>query len=127
MEAGERAGWIAVLEAHYGRFLGLHVRQTAQELQKAADSVRDGKHLLLGHGLRPEEVLQKMIKVSVEVLLKDADEARQAVMMAKQVRDDELANFVRWNTLPAWREQMIGLGYQWDDEAMRWLVPGDDL
>jgi hypothetical protein len=126
--SADRANLIAVLEAHYGRIQALHVKQTAQELQKAAKRIADGTHpQLTGESQAPrrtaEELLQHVIRVSCEQIYKDLEEARQALTAAARVRDDELQYFVNWRTLPQWREQMIKLGYSWDDENMRWIGP----
>jgi len=123
----DRAGLFAVLEAHYGRLMALHVKQTANELQKAADSVAEGRHAMVRRGVEPAEVLQRAIRVSVREIVKDVDEARQVLMVARQVKDDELQYFVNWRTNTKWREEMERLGYRWDDEAMRWLMPGWDI
>lgn len=129
MNESSRMGWISHLEAHYSRYLALAIKSTCGELEKATARVADRTHPFLisnrddGKGREPEALLQHLIRVSCKELVDQAEEARGLIETAYRVPDEHLDKFVRWHTMPKWRELMESEGFKWDDENLRWEGP----
>lgn len=103
----ERGHWIAHLEAHYSRYLAHDIRVNCVGAMETAEQIHSGNY-------------KHVLNVTCEELLKSAEQARMVIETAYYIPIEQLFDFVRYATLPKWREAMEALGFEWDPENLRW-------